>query len=297
MRANSALQGLLLAAACVTAAAGLNGCASTSRLMGLTQPDPAMVKVTGQLAQLQADPQVAQFAPDALHDAVAAVDAAQHAGGGEAHARHLAFMAEKRVEIARMLTDIQVQRGNYERLLAQRNAMGGGDRYITTLAQDSVATLGTPAAIAAAADGSAATTPEPEAAVPAAPAPPPQPTPEVAVAVKPALPKTAAPLKPTAVSPAASAPVDAPLSADVLMRFAAADFDGHGHITDATRDRMYDLLPKFVRAPKARITVSGGNSAQVAGVRNQLLNFGVPTWRLATAKGSGPVAVSMKGGS
>lgn len=305
----------LLAVACLIAVLGLAGCATASRWVGMTQPDPALAKIAGQLAALEADPQVARFAPDALHDAIAAVEAAQHARGGEAHAKHLAFVAAKRVEIARMLTDIQIERGNYERLLAQRNAMGGGDKYITTLAQDAIGTQGVPKQLPPVAEGQVrqasadAATPPDEvaarraeepgratatAAVPPAPSPP-IPPPPAASSPAPGVVTAGEPAPPVRAAPRAAPHGTVAPAAGVLMSFTATDFDGRGRVTAAARDRMYDLLPKFVQRPKAKIIVSGGNAAQVAGVHAQLLGFGVPAWRLVVRTGSGPVTVSMTG--
>lgn len=296
----------VLAVSCAATVFMLSGCATASRWVGITQPDPLAAKAAAQLATLQADPQVAQLAPQALLDAVDAVHDAQHPSDGKEHAHHLAFVAEKRVQIARAITDLKTQHAAYEALLAQRNAMGGGDASITTLAQAMPAPASAPesAPTPVQSPPSATTSPAESAPVPER-TPPMRPVaPSIEVAPSPPIAasatgaQAASPSAPIATvepgNPASSAPAAA-AGNGALMTFAATDFDAQGRLASAARDAMYDLLPKFVRAPKAKIVVSGANAAHVTVVRAQLQAFGVPPWRLAERHAGERVTIFMEG--
>ncbi|WP_084183038.1 DUF4398 domain-containing protein [Nevskia soli] len=70
--------------------------------------DPGADKVSAELSQLQADPQLASRAPVALKEAQDAVAAAQVAQKDPAESAHLVYLADRKVQTARALAEARV---------------------------------------------------------------------------------------------------------------------------------------------------------------------------------------------
>lgn len=70
--------------------------------------DPAADRVRAELGQLQADPQLASRAPQALHEAEEAVTAAEVPQKDPALSAHLVYLADRKVQTARALAEAQV---------------------------------------------------------------------------------------------------------------------------------------------------------------------------------------------
>lgn len=116
----------------ITVALVLSACAS------IVSPSPTLTQAEKNLQTLRADPTIARWAPNELAQAEQAVENARWAYGGPLHVQHLAFMAEKQVEIAQAAANANREESGYKALLAKRNAMGGGNDSITTLAQNTI---------------------------------------------------------------------------------------------------------------------------------------------------------------
>ncbi|HEU0195664.1 MAG TPA: hypothetical protein VFQ88_00435 [Nevskiaceae bacterium] len=275
-------RGLAASLAGLAIAMTLSGCATTSRMLGITQPDPLAAKAALQLQKLQADPQVAQRAPDALLAAVDAVHAAQHPGGGAWYAHHLAFVAAKRVQIARALTTASEQHQAYRALVAKRDSLGGGNSSIATLAQQPVA-LPPPTVVAA------TPLPQPPAAV-AAPTPSSPPPKLVAASTLPTAPEPEPEPEP---EPAIKGPFSGTHGALLLMP--ASSFTARERLTSGARDALYQLLPSLAQFPQAKILITGPVAGHVAAVHKQLVDFGVPEWRLTEQHGGDAVEIRFQG--
>ncbi|MDE0854009.1 MAG: DUF4398 domain-containing protein [Nevskia sp.] len=70
--------------------------------------DPAADRVRAELGQLQADPQLANRAPQALREAEDAVTAAEVPQKDPALSAHLVYLADRKVQTARALAEAQV---------------------------------------------------------------------------------------------------------------------------------------------------------------------------------------------
>lgn len=109
-----------------------------SACVNFAPSSPMLTRAENSLQTLRTDPTVARWAPQELAQAEQAVKAAQHAHGDPQHIRHLAFMAENRVELAKATANVNREESAYTALLAKRNTLGGGNDSITTLAQTAI---------------------------------------------------------------------------------------------------------------------------------------------------------------
>lgn len=265
--------------AIATTSLALCACATTS------PPAPMAGKADQQLQALRQDPQVAKWAPDALADAEAAVQRAQHPDGGQQAAQHLAFMAEIRVQIAKAAARANREQAAYKALQAQRDAIGtaGGNDSITTLSQTVMgdSTVATPIA------PSAQPTPLPGSPA-AASSPPSHPA-------APAAATTDATSAPAAVATATSAPEPAVPASGALLTLQRSDFRGTA-LRTAARAAVRGLLPQLVQAPSRQVVVSGTDTAQLSAVRQVLADTGLPAWRLQTRRdGTAGVSIGLGG--
>ncbi len=89
------------------------GCAT------MPQATPQLDQAQQSYSQALADPQIARYAPVPLHDAGEALDMAQNAEN-EAERRHYAYLAEKRVELARALAAENAAGDRLKELRAQK---------------------------------------------------------------------------------------------------------------------------------------------------------------------------------
>jgi hypothetical protein len=82
--------------------------------------DPAADQAQSELAGLQADPDLASRAPAAIKEAQDAVSAAEVPQSDPVLASHLAYMAERKVQIARALAESRQAEDQLDSLRAQR---------------------------------------------------------------------------------------------------------------------------------------------------------------------------------
>jgi len=80
-------------------------------------------RVSAQLDQLKADGELAELAPLALGEAERALRAAEQAGNDELYQSHLIYMAERRIQVARVVAQREQLTRTREQLTAERNAM------------------------------------------------------------------------------------------------------------------------------------------------------------------------------
>jgi hypothetical protein len=86
-----------VAALCLMAACG-----------GSAVKDGTADKARAELNRLEADPQLADRAPQALKEAQAAVDAAEESHSDAALSAHLAYLADRKVQTARALAEARI---------------------------------------------------------------------------------------------------------------------------------------------------------------------------------------------
>lgn len=250
----------------------------------LIKPGPQATKAAAQLKALQADPQATRYAAPELKDAAAAVHDALHAYGSGWRAKHLAFVAEKRIQIAQATTAIAVQQQAYKTLVAKRDAL---KQAAATRAQQ-LARAGEPVThpMPVIAPAQPPKKVETESAAPAtAPAPPPQPAQPAQVAQAASLP---------AQEPASSTPFSGTHGA--LLTIEDSSFDSHDQLTASGRDALYGLLRGLAHYPQAGVIVRGPVKARVQSVIKQLEAFGVPAARLiAQQRNTDAVKIRFKG--
>ena len=103
----------LLLLACL--ALGLTACASGPK------KDLQLEQVRTQLERLKADENLQGYAPLALNEAERALRQAEQSGGNETQRKHLIYMAERRIEIARTIAQHEQLEAEYNRLEGERN--------------------------------------------------------------------------------------------------------------------------------------------------------------------------------
>jgi len=96
---------------------GMGGCASTPR------QDLALEQVRTQLEELKSNQELAGYAPLALGEAERALRQAETATGDETHRIHLIYMADRRIQIARVVAQRGQLEQEYQRLGKERSAM------------------------------------------------------------------------------------------------------------------------------------------------------------------------------
>ena len=101
--------------ACAAAGASLTACIHYHSAV----KDPAADRVSAELGQLEADPQLANRAPQALKDAQDAVNAAEQPQKDPALSAHLVYIAERKVQTARALAEAQVAEEQLKMLQGQ----------------------------------------------------------------------------------------------------------------------------------------------------------------------------------
>ncbi|MDB5985265.1 MAG: OmpA/MotB domain protein [Nevskia sp.] len=90
-------------------------------------------RVSGQLAALQADPQLAaRVPPQALVDARAALSSAERAQNDPTSGPHLLYLADRKVQLARALAETAAAQEQYQQLAAQRSPNAGSGAIGTT---------------------------------------------------------------------------------------------------------------------------------------------------------------------
>jgi hypothetical protein len=227
----------------------------------------------------------------------------------QAQARQQAETAALRDHLASAQTDARQQEAAYLRLKAKRDALGGGNDSVTTLAslvgpggnatpqavtenapppQDQTAAE-PPAAPAAAAPTTVASA-APEA--PAAETPPAAPPPEEASSgAAPPAPPQGPPQGPPQPPPNQPSPAQmqkimrhSGRPGDQIAKIDASCFSGnrlnaHGHQV------LSALLPVLVEHPHHRILVSSVKVPRIHAVHQALVGMGVPTWRVQDAGG------------
>lgn len=83
-------------------------------------PPEGAVNVRSKLTQLQSDPQLASLAPVAIKDAEGAVSAAEKPQKDKELSRHLVFMADRKIDIARAQAEARLMEDQRKALSAQR---------------------------------------------------------------------------------------------------------------------------------------------------------------------------------
>lgn len=256
----------------------LGACATTA------PPSPLLTKAEDGLQSLRSDPQVTQWAPDELKDAEQAVKDARDPDGGPAEADHLAFMAQKRVEIAKASAFANREEAAFEALIAKRDAIGtpGGNDSITTLSQNVIGTTPPPIPIGSdAQNGAPAPASRPKPVARLRPSPP-IPAPHQQMAQRSTRVPAQAP-QPDAVEPAPSH-----TDGDSLLSLQASDFKGGSRLTPSANRAVHSLLTDLVQQPSRTVLISGASRAQLEAVRHSLSEVGVPEWRLRMQVTSAP---------
>lgn len=227
-----------------------------------TSHDVLANKAAAQLKTLQANPQAVQVAPGELAAAAQAVDAALHPNGGVWNAKHLAYVAEKRVQIAQTTVDIATQQATYKKLVAHRDALKKAQASAPSETPVTHPFVPVPA-------------PAPVTKIPpqtAAPSTPPTPqTPQQTAAIAPAA---------SASPPATGMPAPYAGTRGALLTLPPSRFDAHDQLTSTGRDALYGLLKALARYPQANVLVRGSVPARVKAVADQLTRFGVPAARV-----------------
>lgn len=85
--------------------------------------DLALERARAQLEQLKADEELAGYAPSALGEAERALRTAELATGNDHQRIHLLYMANRQIEIARVIARREQLQQEYDALTAERNAM------------------------------------------------------------------------------------------------------------------------------------------------------------------------------
>jgi outer membrane protein OmpA-like peptidoglycan-associated protein len=108
-----------------TSRAGIFVALASVLLLGActSQPkkDLALEQVRSQLERLKADRELAGYAPLALGEAERALRQAEAASGNDTQRLHLIYMADRRIQIARMVAQREQLQAEYDRLEAERN--------------------------------------------------------------------------------------------------------------------------------------------------------------------------------
>jgi outer membrane protein OmpA-like peptidoglycan-associated protein len=102
-----ALLMILVSAACTTA----------------PKQDLALQQVRGQLEDLEADQELAGYAPMALNEAERALRQAETATGDDTQRIHLVYMADRKIQIARAAAQTAMLNAEYQKLGEERSAM------------------------------------------------------------------------------------------------------------------------------------------------------------------------------
>jgi len=101
----------------ILVAAAVSACASAPK------KNLALEQLRAQLSELQADQELSNYAPVALGEAERAVRAAETASGDETHRIHLIYMADRRIQIARVVAQREKLADEYRALEDQRSKM------------------------------------------------------------------------------------------------------------------------------------------------------------------------------
>ncbi len=98
--------------------AALSALASCFHFQGSVK-DPGADRASADLSQLEADPQLASRAPQALKEAEEAVSAAEVPQKDPALSAHLAYLADRKVQTARALAEARVAEDQLKALQGQ----------------------------------------------------------------------------------------------------------------------------------------------------------------------------------
>jgi outer membrane protein OmpA-like peptidoglycan-associated protein len=85
--------------------------------------DLALEHVRAQLDELKANDELSGYAPSALGEAERALRQAETATGDNTYRNHLVYMADRRIQIARAVAQREQLKEEYDRLVAEQNAM------------------------------------------------------------------------------------------------------------------------------------------------------------------------------
>jgi hypothetical protein len=238
-------------------------CALAGLLAACVVDDHRVELARESLQQIEADPDVKAYAPDALADAQHAVETAESLRNSPSEGPTAGFVAQIKVRIAAYRALANRDRAATEQLLARRDALrpGAGQDGLTTLATDALDATPTHLQLEPLTGASPATP---------STAPPPKPASE-AVAPPPKVPATAAT---TAPHP--------------LLALAASAFDGGVSLKPGARaalDRLVPILAQQVQRPVMICFggISDSGLMRASAVRDYLVSRGVARQRLFVA--------------